>query len=108
MSEVIKNEQKTRDLAEKVMGFVWTNHDPIGCWRERFGALRFKFSPSTSRDDCAEVLARLTDEQWSKFTRHLIPGSADLPDFAIEAMFRVGFSSTPAQIAEAVWRAVCQ
>lgn len=98
-------QQIDRDLAEKVCGWKLS----AGAWWQnaRMQATG-SWSPSHSRDDAFEVLAKLTDEQWSKFTRHLVPGTADLPDFAIEAMFRSGFSSTPAQISEAVWRAVCQ
>jgi hypothetical protein len=97
----VKNE-KTRDLAEKVMGYeVIRNGHTVN-------RTQVEWNPFTSRDDAHELLGRLTDEQWSAFTRHLVSGTSDLPDFAIEAMFRAGFSSTPAQISEAVWRATCQ
>lgn len=101
--EIATPQQIDRDLAEKVCGFRKSGEH----YYDKRGDVVYGFSPTTFRDDAHEVLAQLTDEQWQKFTRHLVPGSDDLPNFAIEAMFRVGFSSTPAQIAEAVWRATC-
>ncbi len=104
-------QQMTRDLAENVHG--WRIGDPAGlgvpAWfvNDRCAAT-FSWNPFTSRDDAHELLAKLTDQQWGKFTRCLVPGPDDLPDYAIAAMFRAGFSSTPAQIAGAVWRATCQ
>lgn len=61
------------------------------------------FSPSTSRDDLAEVLAKLTDEQWPNVTAEL----ATICDPKI-ARIRMALTATPAQVALAVWRAVCQ
>lgn len=102
-------QQKTRYLAEKVMGWTW-GPDACGreCWLDCEGlpASLAGFSPFTSRDDAHELLAKLTDEQWPKITWHLC--QALNPSGGSWTPIRSILSATPAQISEAVWMATCQ
>ena len=76
------NAQITRTLAEKVMG--WHRKVVVkGCnptWHDSAGILKstdfddpddFPWNPCGNRDDLAEVLAKLTPEQWYKVNRSL-------------------------------------
>lgn len=109
------NKRKTRDLAEKVMGWTFA----AGGWwqdvstpKEKMQATG-KWSPSTSRDDAHEVLAKLTDEQWECFTTEISKMLTDKYTLAeVQAatdgqLMKDTLTATPAQISEAVWRAVC-
>ena len=110
MAMAMTEQQKTRDMAEKVMGLTWKSDPGIGCWVERFGAWRLKFDPFTSRDDAHELLGKLTDEQWLYFgtlIRRQIRESGDYIQLR-RSLTRCLLMLTPAQIAEAVWRAICQ
>ena len=102
-------QQMARDLAEKVMGFRWeSNHPAIGCWVERFGNWRLKFVPFISRDDCAELLGRLTDEQKQSTVTVLRNSLCEETPVGGWLGYWLLLTATPAQIAEAVWRATCQ
>ena len=103
-------QQMSRDLAEKIMGFRWqSNHLAIGCWEERFGKWRLRFDPFTSRDDAHELLGRLTYKQREVVIDRL---RSELCGDSFAgwgwAVAWICLTATPAQIAEAVWRATCQ
>lgn len=106
------NEQKTRELAMKVMGWTW-GPDACGreCWLDCEGlpACLAGFSPFTSRDDAHELLGKLTDGQWLYFgtlIRRQIRESGDYIQLR-RSLTRCLLMLTPAQISEAVWRATC-
>ena len=114
------NDQITRTLAEKVMG--WTYHKDssgVGAWYApgqdgpmTFVAFGFgwpsksdvePWSPPTNRNDLAEVLERLTPEQWFEVNRSL----PTIYSIRSDASPRHGFSwwlltCDPAIIARAV------
>jgi len=105
------NEQKTRDLAEKVCGWTW-GPDACGreCWLDCEGlpASLAGFSPFTSRDDADELMRRLTDEQWwevvsNDFYRQWVALNDSKVTYA-----RFMLTATPALISEAVLRATSQ
>lgn len=107
-------QQIDRELAEKVMGFSRCGCNlggkPCGQIFDVDDKCKTSWSPSTSRDDCAEVLARLTDPvRRSLVIGHLetIVTSAKYDPIS-ESDVWLFLTATPAQIAEAVWRAVCQ
>tara|TARA_R110000868_G_scaffold64453_7_gene193499 strand:+ start:713 stop:1003 length:291 start_codon:yes stop_codon:yes gene_type:complete len=92
--------QIDRDLAEKVCGFVWKS-DTAGAWR-------LKFSPSISRDDAHEVLAKLTNGQRQSVVAQLRNMLCeDVPIGGWQSFWLI-LAATPGQISEAVWRATCQ
>ena len=97
------------DLAEKVMGWTLCQcnlggkpcgqiYDGVNC--------KTSWNPFGSRDNCAELLGRLTDEQWGRVTHELYNVWIDSNPNHANAM-RLALSAPPAQIAEAVWRATC-
>ncbi len=109
------NAEKARDLAEKVMG--WTNKGAgmrggfffLRDGKETHGTLvgeleynHICWDPFTSRDDLAELLERLTDEQKLSVCDYLAR------DFVGRSFNWYLLTATPAQVAEAVWRATCQ
>lgn len=95
------------DADYQVQKFPKAVQNVAGGWNIATDALTWrKFSPSTSRDDCAEVLAKLTDEQWCQVERVLSTLFWDEPDTISFGRFIL--TATPAQIAEAVWGATCQ
>lgn len=103
-------QQIDRDLAEKVMGWTWSE-DACGrlCWvdSEWSPAVIGDWSPSTSRDDAHEVLGRLTDEQRKAALEKLWDSCPE----ESQTSFRWDWyllTATPAQISEAVWMATCQ
>ena len=119
-------QQIDRDLAEKVMG--WKCKGPMFdgfCFMRNedtfdgllVGDVRHAYkswSPSTSRDDCAEVLGKLTDEQWESFATEISKSLTD--KYTLEEvqaatdgqLMKDTLTATPAQISEAVRRATCQ
>lgn len=110
-------QQIDQDLAEKVMG--WKSRPVYGpdghvvavSWGQKCSrgfADTVKWSPSTSSDDCAEVLARLTDEQWGPVSDELIRTINTVNGPLLCSYVRAYMMLTPAQISEAVWRARCQ
>jgi len=106
------NEQKTRELAEKVMGWVWGT-DACGreCWLDCEGlpASLGQFDPFHVRDDADQLMGRLTDGQWLYFgtlIRRQIRESGDYIQLR-RSLTRCLLMLTPAQISEAVWRATC-
>lgn len=109
-------QEMSRDLAEKVLECrtrttYGVKGDPVGFMFTFAGKRRewspYKcdqptWSPFTFRDDCAELLGRLTEEQ-----------QRDVCDYLARHFVGRSFNwhlltATPAQIAEAVWRATCQ
>jgi len=105
------NEQKTIELAMKVMGWVWGT-DACGreCWLDCEGlpACLAGFSPFTSRDDADQLMGRLTDEQWwdvvsDDFYFQWVALNDSRLTYA-----RFILTATPALISEAVWRATSQ
>ena len=124
--------EKTQDLAEKVMGWrilttrqweselrykrraVCCDYAPIGFQVERIGengpSEPVLWTPFTSRDDAHELLGKLTDGQWLYFgtlIRRQIRESGDYIQLR-RSLTRCLLMLTPAQISEAVWRATCQ
>lgn len=108
------NAEKTSDLAEKVMG--WKIGDPaslgVPAWfRNGLCMATYFWDPFTSRDDLAQLLGKLTDEQWARFSDELcqimLSESAQFKP-ASTSVVRLTLTATPAQVAEAVWRATCQ
>ena len=92
-------QQMMRDLTEKLMADMWFWSKPYKCW---VGVADGKVkSPFTSRDDCAELLGRLTDEQQQSRVldqlRHIVA-----------VRYWTLLTATPAQISMAVRRATCQ
>ena len=105
------NEQKTRDLAEKVCGWTW-GADSCGreCWLDCEGlpACLGEFDPFHVRDDADELMGRLTDEQWwdvvsDDFYFQWVALNDSRLTYA-----RFILTATPALISEAVWRATSQ
>lgn len=116
------NERKTRDLAEKVMGYevIRNGHtvkktSPARCLWEYPHGLYFhlpnsnqvEFSPFNSRDDCHEVLAKMPMSLHYLVLEHLKGELCSDEDSTFTTEWKL-FTATPAQISEAAWRAVCQ
>ena len=118
-------QQMSRDLAEKVMGWrylterQWENEvrykrlavfsDYAGFQVERIGQEITGWNPFTSRDDCAELLGRLTDIQWERLDAQFdnLVYSLESGTYPLNPPIRRFLTATPAQIAEAIWRATC-
>lgn len=115
-------QQMARDLATVVMGWKCKGEFLGGYLFERLsvadcvvvGVKHINYyicwNPFTSRDDAHELLGRLTDEQWRKFDMHLVAiAVAEKPDGqTIRTLIQLALTASPAQVAEAVWRATCQ
>ena len=109
-------QKMARDLAEKfnsgrLKRFECTETGPqclpcVGFCGRACAARSIEWNPFGSRDNCAELLGRLTDEQWGRVTHELYNVWIDSNPNHANAM-RLALSAPPAQIAEAVWRATC-
>ena len=98
------------DLAEKVMGWTLCQcnlggkpcgqiYDGVNC--------KTSWNPFGSRDDCAELLGRLTDEQKQSTVTVLRNALCEETPVGGWLGYWLLLTATPAQIAEAVWRATC-
>lgn len=112
-------QQINRDLAERFRQGRQSKYecaetgpqcDPcLGHCGRGCAAKGYLWSPSTSREDCAEVLARITDKDTQiKVINHLgtiTDGGKWLGPMVSTWLM---LTATPAQISEAIWRATCQ
>ena len=117
-------QEMSRELAEKVLecrtrttygvkgepvGFMFTLNGKRREWSP-YKCDQPTWSPFTSRDHCAELLGKLTDEQWGRVERAILQVVLSDAKYTPSGgtLIRLALTATPAQISEAVWRATCQ